>query len=99
MELRNPRNWDVFIGHFLGVDHAGHKFGPNHHEMGRKLGEMNSVIEKVARSLPQVSKFTYVIGNEVDLENGRKDGEKAELKSRGKTRKKYSTGHLIAGVW
>ena len=58
MELRNPRNWDVFIGHFLGVDHAGHKFGPNHHEMGRKLGEMNSVIEKVARSLPQVSKFT-----------------------------------------
>ena len=95
MELRNPRNWDVFIGHFLGVDHAGHKFGPNHHEMGRKLGEMNSVIEKVARSLPQVSKFT----NEVDLENGRKDGEKAELKSRGKTRKKYSTGHLAAGVW
>ena len=54
MELRNPRNWDVFIGHFLGVDHAGHKFGPNHDEMGRKLGEMNSVIEKVARSLPQV---------------------------------------------
>ena len=95
MELRNPRNWDVFIGHFLGVDHAGHKFGPNHHEMGRKLGEMNSVIEKVARSLPQVSKFT----NEVDLENRRKDGEKAELKSRGKTRKKYSTGHLAAGVW
>ena len=54
MELRNPRNWDVFIGHFLGVDHAGHKFGPNHDEMARKLGEMNSVIEKVARSLPQV---------------------------------------------
>ena len=55
MELRSPRNWDVFIGHFLGVDHAGHKFGPNHHEMARKLGEMNSVIEKVARSLPQVT--------------------------------------------
>ena len=95
MELRNPRNWDVFIGHFLGVDHAGHKFGPNHHEMGRKLGEMNSVIEKVARSLPQVSKFT----DQVELDNGRKDGEKAELKSRGKTRKKYSIGHLAAGVW
>ena len=57
MELRNPRNWDVFIGHFLGVDHAGHKFGPNHDEMARKLGEMNSVIEKVARSLPQVGQF------------------------------------------
>ena len=62
MELRNPRNWDVFIGHFLGVDHAGHKFGPNHQEMARKLGEMNSVIEKVARSLPQVGLLTQHVG-------------------------------------
>lgn len=53
-ELRSPRSWDVLVGHFLGVDHAGHKFGPGHPEMGRKLGEMNSVIDKVARSLPQV---------------------------------------------
>ena len=66
MELRNPRNWDVFIGHFLGVDHAGHKFGPNHHEMGRKLGEMNSVIEKVARSLPQVS---YMFKSQFEMKN------------------------------
>jgi phosphatidylinositol glycan class O len=31
--------WDVLIGHFLGVDHAGHKFGPRHPEMKRKLTE------------------------------------------------------------
>ena len=42
----------MFIGHFLGVDHAGHKFGPNHPEMSRKLKEMNSVIEHVAKNLP-----------------------------------------------
>jgi hypothetical protein len=22
-ELEDPDNWDVFIGHYLGVDHAG----------------------------------------------------------------------------
>jgi len=50
--LKSPSSWEVFIGHFLGVDHAGHKFGPNHPEMSRKLKEMNSVIEHVARNLP-----------------------------------------------
>ena len=35
-----------------GVDHAGHKFGPHHPEMARKLSEMNSVIEHVVRELP-----------------------------------------------
>ena len=50
--LKSPNSWEVFIGHFLGVDHAGHKFGPNHPEMSRKLKEMNSVIEHVAKNLP-----------------------------------------------
>ena len=51
-ELDSPQDWDVFIGHYLGVDHAGHKFGPNHPEMARKLDEMNDVIATV-------SKFSY----------------------------------------
>ena len=50
--LSTPQHWDVFIGHFLGVDHAGHKFGPDHPEMARKLGEMDSVVEEVAARLP-----------------------------------------------
>ena len=83
MELRNPRNWDVFIGHFLGVDHAGHKFGPNHHEMARKLGEMNSVIEKVARSLPQVS------ASAVKDNHPKKQTNKVI----------ESLGHTTAGLW
>jgi len=51
-ELSHPQDWDVLIGHFLGVDHAGHKFGPNHPEMGRKLTEMNAMIERTARTMP-----------------------------------------------
>ena len=35
--------WDVLIGHFLGVDHAGHKFGPRHPEMRRKLREEEEI--------------------------------------------------------
>ena len=35
--------WDVLIGHFLGVDHAGHKYGPRHPEMRRKLREVSSL--------------------------------------------------------
>ena len=51
-ELAQPNNWDIFIGHFLGVDHAGHKFGPNHSEMRRKLTEMNKVIQKTVEMMP-----------------------------------------------
>ena len=51
-ELAQPHNWDIFIGHFLGVDHAGHKFGPNHSEMRRKLTEMNKVIKKTVEMMP-----------------------------------------------
>ena len=46
-------NFGIFSGHFLGVDHAGHKYGPSHYEMRRKLSEMNLVIEKIVKNLPQ----------------------------------------------
>jgi len=35
-------DWDVLIGHFLGVDHCGHTFGPNHPAMANKLQQMDS---------------------------------------------------------
>lgn len=41
----NKTDWNLLIGHFLGVDHCGHRYGPNHPEMERKLGEINTVIE------------------------------------------------------
>ena len=37
-------DWDVLIGHFLGVDHSGHRFGPYHAEMTAKLKQMDNVI-------------------------------------------------------
>ncbi|KAG5678197.1 hypothetical protein PVAND_007890 [Polypedilum vanderplanki] len=44
-------DWDLIIAHFLGVDHCGHKFGPYHREMSRKLTEMNDVIKKYVETI------------------------------------------------
>lgn len=37
-------DWNLLIAHFLGVDHCGHRYGPYHNEMKRKLSEMNIMI-------------------------------------------------------
>ncbi|XP_073845761.1 phosphatidylinositol glycan anchor biosynthesis class O [Musca autumnalis] len=44
-------DWQVLIAHFLGVDHCGHKHGPLHEEMARKLNEMNDVIRNVVSQM------------------------------------------------
>lgn len=38
-------DFSLLVAHFLGVDHCGHRYGPYHSEMSRKLNEMNEVIE------------------------------------------------------
>lgn len=49
-ELKKP-DWDLLIAHFLGVDHCGHKYGPMHNEMSRKLTEMNEVIKTLSETI------------------------------------------------
>ncbi|XP_010617590.1 GPI ethanolamine phosphate transferase 3 isoform X3 [Fukomys damarensis] len=43
--------WDVLIAHFLGVDHCGHKHGPHHPEMAKKLSQMDQVIRGLVERL------------------------------------------------
>ena len=43
--------WDVMIAHFLGVDHAGHRYGPNHSAMTSKLQQMNGLMREIAQKL------------------------------------------------
>lgn len=43
----NATKWDVVFGHYLGVDHAGHRYGPNHAAMGAKLRQMDELIREV----------------------------------------------------
>jgi len=39
--------FDFLIGHFLGVDHVGHRFSPDHPVMKDKLEQMNRVLTRV----------------------------------------------------
>lgn len=51
LEPDRSGEWDVLIGHFLGVDHAGHRYGPDHYAMREKLQQMNQVIGDAIKKL------------------------------------------------
>ncbi|KAL0948244.1 hypothetical protein HGRIS_010842 [Hohenbuehelia grisea] len=42
---------DFIVGHFLGVDHVGHRVGPDHPSMRAKLTQMNDVLTRVVELL------------------------------------------------
>ncbi|KAK4890832.1 mannose-ethanolamine phosphotransferase gpi13 [Elasticomyces elasticus] len=43
--------WDVIIGHYLGVDHAGHRYGPDHPAMADKLKQMDGIFRQMIDKL------------------------------------------------
>ena len=45
--------WDIIFGHYLGVDHAGHRYGPDHPATNGKLQEMDAVIRNIIDKLDQ----------------------------------------------
>ncbi|KAJ1891880.1 mannose-ethanolamine phosphotransferase gpi13, partial [Kickxella alabastrina] len=59
------RDWDVIVAHTLGVDHCGHRFGPDHHAISQKLTQMNQAIELIVRAINRSDKPTslYVFGD------------------------------------
>lgn len=68
-ELQND-DWDLLVAHYLGVDHAGHRYGPNHPEMARKLNETNSRLRKIIKFLPPDA-VLYVVGDHGMTESGK----------------------------
>lgn len=40
----NDTDWDVLIGHMLGVDHVGHRLSPSHLSMRQKLLQMDGLL-------------------------------------------------------
>lgn len=57
------------MAHYLGVDHAGHRYGPNHPEMARKLKETNIRLQKIIEILPP-DVLLCVIGDHGMTESG-----------------------------
>ncbi|KAK4227925.1 GPI ethanolamine phosphate transferase 3, partial [Podospora fimiseda] len=49
--LEKKSQWDLLIAHLLGVDHAGHRYGPNHPEMTKKLRQMDGFIRDLAAKI------------------------------------------------
>ncbi|CAH0550921.1 unnamed protein product [Brassicogethes aeneus] len=70
-------DWNLLIGHYLGVDHVGHKHGPSHPEMSRKLGEVNEVIERVVKEIDK-NTMLFVIGDHGMTVTGDHGGESTD---------------------
>ena len=49
----HAQSWDFLIGHFLGVDHVGHRVGPDHPTMVAKQQQMNHVLQRVVDALDE----------------------------------------------
>ncbi|WVR03951.1 hypothetical protein IAU60_000950 [Kwoniella sp. DSM 27419] len=49
----NQSRWDILIGHFLGVDHVGHRVGPHRDTMRIKLEQMDQVLRRVVDLLDE----------------------------------------------
>ncbi|KAG0700089.1 alkaline-phosphatase-like protein [Suillus ampliporus] len=50
--MRHHQNsWDFAIGHGLGVDHAGHRVGPDHPVLRAKLEQMNNLLRDVVAAM------------------------------------------------
>lgn len=47
----SSKPWDFLIGHFLGVDHVGHRVGPDHPTMKTKLEQMDRVLRDIVDTL------------------------------------------------
>ncbi|XP_072227957.1 GPI ethanolamine phosphate transferase 3 [Leuresthes tenuis] len=67
-------DWDVLVAHFLGVDHCGHRFGPDHPAMADKLTQMNGVIRSVIDRL-QNDTLLVVMGDHGMTDTGDHGGE------------------------
>ncbi|XP_010875997.2 GPI ethanolamine phosphate transferase 3 isoform X1 [Esox lucius] len=67
-------DWDVLLAHFLGVDHCGHRFGPDHPAMADKLTQMDEVIRSVLDRL-QNDTLLVVMGDHGMTDTGDHGGE------------------------
>lgn len=74
LQSANQSSWDVLIGHFLGVDHVGHRVGPSRDTMRLKLEQMNSVLTEVV-SLMRDDTLLIVLGDHGMDEKGNHGGD------------------------
>jgi GPI ethanolamine phosphate transferase 3 subunit O len=80
MPLLGPEkqdSWDVIFGHFLGVDHAGHRYGPDHPAMAEKLQQMNQILTQITESIDEKTLLVVMGDHGMDVK-GDHGGESDE---------------------
>lgn len=75
-EVAQPRK-QVVVAHFLGVDHCGHTYGPDHPHMADKLAQMNTVLERLVREIDDTT-LLVVMGDHGMSVEGDHGGESVE---------------------
>ncbi|XP_065060548.1 GPI ethanolamine phosphate transferase 3-like [Rhopilema esculentum] len=68
------KDWNVLIAHFLGVDHCGHRYGPNHQEMERKLTQIDYFLRDLIQQLDNDT-LLYVFGDHGMTQSGDHGGD------------------------
>ncbi|GAA5907561.1 hypothetical protein JCM6882_004410 [Rhodosporidiobolus microsporus] len=77
LEGDRQRDWDVVVAHGLGLDHAGHRFGAEHVETKRKLGETNRLLEQVVEKMGEDT-LLVVVGDHGMTDRGDHGGDSRE---------------------
>ncbi|POW15008.1 hypothetical protein PSTT_02582 [Puccinia striiformis] len=62
LETKNGQ-WDILIGHFLGLDHAGHRYGPSHASIPSKLEEYNTFLTTIVDRFLDDDTLLIVMGD------------------------------------
>ncbi|KZT41886.1 alkaline phosphatase-like protein [Sistotremastrum suecicum HHB10207 ss-3] len=64
---RDAYQWDFIVGHFLGVDHVGHRLGPSHEAMHAKLKQMDSVLRSLVDKIDDDTLLVVMGDHGMDL--------------------------------
>lgn len=72
--LAGAGEWDILVAHSLGLDHAGHRFGPRHGETTRKLRETQDLLAAVVDRLDEDT-LLVVLGDHGMTETGDHGGD------------------------
>ena len=55
-------DWSMLVSHFLGVDHVGHRYQPDHFEMTNKLRQLNSFLKQLFERIDDRT-TVFVVGD------------------------------------
>ena len=55
--VRQPKEWDLLVAHYLGMDHIGHVHSAHGPEMAAKEAEMNDHVTQVL----QIALFAFFL--------------------------------------